>query len=463
MASTARKRDNAGRFQRRDDHREEAMTTTNRMNFASGAGLSRRTLLAGAGATGLALAGGRRVFAAGAENTLKVGFISPRTGALGGFGQTDGYVLDVVRKSLASGFAVGDKTFDVKILDQDTQSDPSRAGQLAKGLINSDKIDMMLVVSTPETINPVADACEAAGVPCLSTVMPWEAWYFGRGAKPGAPSPFKWTYHFGFGVEEFHKTYVSQWNLIPTNKKVGVLYPNDADGNAIRAHLAPALAKDGFTIVDAGPYEDGTTDYSAQIAMFKKEKCEIFNSFPIPPDFAAFWRQAAQQGYTKMVKISQIAKTGLFPDGIEALGNLGYNISSAAYWHKAFPYKSSLTGVSGTDLADGYEKSAGKQWTQQLGASLSAFDAGFAALKAAGDPTNKEAVAKAIASLNTTTIAGKVDFTSGPVPNVASGPIIGTQWVKAPAGSKFKLDYVVTDHVTDPNVPITAKLLPYNS
>ena len=93
---------------------------------------------------------------------------------------------------------------------------------------------------------------------------------------------------------------------------------------------------------------------------------------------------------------------------------------------------------------------------------MSLFDAGFAALKAAGDPTNKEAVAKAIASLNTTTIAGKVDFTSGPVPNVASGPIIGTQWVKAPAGSKFKLDYVVTDHVTDPNVPITAKLLPYN-
>ena len=439
------------------------MTTTNRTGISSGAGLSRRALLAGAGAAGFALAGGRRVFAAGAENTLKVGFISPRTGALGGFGQTDGYVLEVVRKALASGFAIGDKTFDVKILDQDTQSDPSRAGQLAKGLINSDKVDLMLVVSTPETINPVADACEASGVPCLSTVMPWEAWYFGRGAKPGAPSPFKWTYHFGFGVDEFHKTYVSQWNLIPTNKKVGVLYPNDADGNAIRANLAPALAKDGFTIVDAGPYEDGTTDFSAQIALFKKEKCEIFNSFPIPPDFAAFWRQAAQQGFTKTVKIVQVAKTGLFPDGIEALGNLGFNISSAAYWHKAFPYRSSLTGVSGVDLADGYEKSAGKQWTQQLGASLSLFDAGFAALKAAGDPTDKAAVAKAIGGLTTTTIAGKVDFTSGPVPNVASGPIIGAQWVKAPAGSKFKLDYVVTDHVTDPNVPIAAKLLPYNS
>ncbi len=167
---------------------------------------------------------------------------------------------------------------------------------------------------------------------------------------------------------------------IETNKKVGVLYPNDADGNAIRENLAPALAKAGFTIIDPGPYEDGTTDYSAQIAKFKAEKCEIFNTFPIPPDFAAFWRQAAQQGYTKMVKIAQIAKTGLFPSEVTSLGNLGYNLASAAYWHKAFPYKSSLTGVSGDELADGYEKASGKMWTQQLGATLALFDAGAAAL-----------------------------------------------------------------------------------
>ncbi len=298
-----------------------------------------------AGAAGLAAAARPYgAFAAGPEATLKVGFVSPRTGKLAGFGETDGYILELARKALASGLKVGDKTYGVEILDRDSQSDPSRAGQLAKTLINSDKIDMMLVISTPEVINPVADACEAAGVPCMSTVMPWEAWYFGRGAKPGQPSPFKWTYHFGFGGGEFLKAYVSQWNLIPTNKKVGVLYPNDADGNAIRENLAPALAKHGFTIIDPGAYEDGTTDFSAQIAKFKAEKCEIFNTFPIPPDFAAFWRQAAQQGYTKMVKIAQIAKTGLFPSQVTSLGSLGYNLASAAYWHKAFPYKSSLTG-----------------------------------------------------------------------------------------------------------------------
>jgi branched-chain amino acid transport system substrate-binding protein len=426
-------------------------------------GPSRRQLLAAAGAGGLALSlGGRGAFAAGAENVLKIGFISPRTGALAGFGETDGYVLELARKALAGGLTVGGKTYEVQILDRDTQSDPSRASQLAKTLINSDQVDLMLPISTPETINPVADACEAAGVPCLSTVMPWEAWYFGRGGKPGQPSPFKWTYHFGFGGGEFFKAYVSLWNSLETNKKVGVLYPNDADGNAIRENLAPALAKAGFTIIDPGPYEDGTTDYSAQIATFKKEKCEIFNTFPIPPDFAAFWRQAAQQGYTKMVKIAQIAKTGLFPSQVDSLGDLGFNLSSAAYWHKAFPYKSSLTGVSGPEIADGYEKSSGKQWTQQLGATMALFDAGIAALKASADPKAKDGVAKSLGSLNTVTMGGKVDFTSGPFPNISPGPIIGAQWVKAKAGSKFKLDFLVTEHATDPNVPIEAKLVDYN-
>lgn len=227
-------------------------------------GVTRRSFIVTTTGAAAALAFTRPTQAA---DTLKVGFISPRTGPLAGFGETDGYVLELVRKAIVDGIEIGGRKYAVEIIDQDTQSDPSRAGQLAKDLINNQAVDLMLVISTPETINPVADACEAAGVPCLSTVMPWEAWYFGRGAKPGEPSPFKWTYHFGFGVGEFHKTYVSQWKLLDTNRKVGVMYPNDADGNAIRANLAPLLEKDGFTIVDPGAYETGTTDFSSQIVV----------------------------------------------------------------------------------------------------------------------------------------------------------------------------------------------------
>ena len=399
---------------------------------------------------------------ANAADTVKVGFISPRSGPLAGFGEGDPYVIGLVRKVLANGFTIGGKTYAVEIIDKDAQSDPARAGQLAKQLITSDAIDFMLTTSTPETVNPVSDACEAAGVPCLSTVMPWEAWYFGRGAKPGAPSPFKWTYHFSFGVKNFLDSYVSQWSALPTNKKLGVLYPNDADGNAVREHLAPALQKAGYIVIDPGGYEDGTTDYAAQIAKYKAAGCEIFNTFPIPPDFATFWRQAAQQGYTRTVKIVQAAKTGLFPSNIEALGSLGDKIVSSCYWHRDFPYASSLTGLSSKDLADGYEMTANKQWNQQIGASMSLFDAGFAALKASGAPNDKAAIAKALSTLKTITSVGLVDFTSGPVPNVSPSSIIGTQWVKAKAGSKHKFDFLITENANDPKVPVGAKLLPYS-
>ena len=408
--------------------------------------------------------GARGAFAAGAENVLKVGFISPRTGALGGFGQTDGYVLELARKALAGGLTIGGKTYEVQILDRDTQSDPSRAGQLAKTLINSDKIDLMLAVSTPETINPVADACEAAGVPCLSTVMPWEAWYFGRGAKPGRRRRSNGPIISASAARNSSRPTSRSGSLIPTNKKVGVLYPNDADGNAIRANLAPALAKAGFTIIDPGPYEDGTTDYSAQIAKFKAEKCEIFNTFPIPPDFAAFWRQAAQQGYTKMVKIAQIAKTGLFPAEVEALGDLGFNLASACYWHKAFPYKSvahrRLRRRTRRRLREGSAASNGRsssapRWRCSTPASP--------ALKASGAPKDKAAVAKAIGDAE-----DDDDRRQGRLhPRPGSQRLAGTDHRHAMGEGAGRArnsssTIVITENATDPNVPIGAKLQPFN-
>ena len=52
------------------------------------AAISRRGLIVSAGAAGLAVAGRPyRAFAAAPEASLKVGFISPRTGKLGGFGR----------------------------------------------------------------------------------------------------------------------------------------------------------------------------------------------------------------------------------------------------------------------------------------------------------------------------------------------------------------------------------------
>ncbi|MEU1514880.1 ABC transporter substrate-binding protein [Streptomyces sp. NPDC005811] len=433
---------------------------------------SRRQILrtAGLGMSGLALAspllaackvGSGDQGDSGGSATLKIGFVSPRTGPAAGFGEPDAYVLSLARKALADGLTIGGKKYAVKIIDKDGQSNPQRGSQVANDLINAEGIDLMLTTSTPETVNPVSDACEAAGVPCISTVVPWEAWYFGRGAEPAQKQAFRYTFHFCFGVEQFHQAYTHLWPQVKTNRKTGVMWPNDSDGNAIRQALGPLLRKDGYDIVDPGAYTDGTNDYSSQIARFKSDNCEIFNTFPIPSDFATFWRQAAQQGYKP--KIVQVAKTGLFPSQVEALGSIGIGIAGGAYWTPTFPYSSSLTKISSKDLADGYQKSSGKQWTQQLGPSLALFDAAAAALQAATDPRDKKAVAKAIAGLDVQTPVGRLQWGKGPNANVVATPILGGQWVQAAKGSPYKLDFVLCENSCDPNVPVAARLRPYTS
>lgn len=422
----------------------------------SARGVSRRHALS----TGLAVAGlGAFPMMGRAQgNTLRIGVVSPRSGPLALFGEGDGFVIDQVRQQLAGGIEAGGKRYSVEFIAKDTQSNPVRAAAMAKELINSDKVDFVLSTSTPETVNPVADACEAAGVPSLSTTSPWEAFYFGRGAKPGEPSPFKWAYHFCFGVGNFAKLYADQWSKVPTNKKVGMLLPADADGNAIRGMLIPALQKAGFTVVDAGPYQNGLTDFSAQIALFRKEGIEIFNTFPFPPDFAVFWRQAAQRGLAQQVKIVQTAKAGLFAAEMEALGQLGNGIHSGAYWHRSFPFSSPATGMTSAQLADGYEKASGKAWNVQIGATASLFDAAVATVRSASDPKDRASLAQAMSRLKTETAVGQVDFTSGPVPNCATTGLVGVQWMRG-ANGKFGVNIV--SNADNPRVPLTAAMTPY--
>ena len=389
---------------------------------------------------------------------FKIGFISPQTGPAAGFGEPDPYIIGLIQAKLNQGFQAGGKNYAITIVEKDSQSDPAKAAQVANDLINNDKVDMILSTSTPENNNPAADAAEAAGVPFIATVEPWEAFFFARQKDPANPVPFKFTYLFSFGVDQFAKTYVSEWAELQTNKKVCVLWPNDADGNAIRSALGPKLTAAGYTIVDPGPYEDGTNDYSAQISTFKTASCDIFNTFPIPPDFATFWKQASPAGFVP--KIAQIAKTGLFPSQIEDLGALGPGLASAAYWTPTFPYSSILLGLSSADLASGYTTATGKQWNQDLGTTAALFDVATSAIQGATDAKDKAALAAAIGKVNITSAVGKIDFTSGPFPNVAVSPIIGGQWITDPTG-KFKVDFSIVENATDPNVPIAGKLTQY--
>ncbi len=170
-------------------------------------GLTRRAALRGAAAIGGALAMPGIIRAAGDE-TIKIGFISPLTGPLGLFGETDSYTLAQMRKRFANGLEIGGKTYQVKVFDRDAQSDPNKASELAGDLILNENVHFMIPASTTDIINSAADQCELNGVPAVSSGAPWQAVVMPRG---GDKKPFEWTYHFFWGLEDVLATYVGLW------------------------------------------------------------------------------------------------------------------------------------------------------------------------------------------------------------------------------------------------------------
>src|SRR5262249_23934831 len=117
----------------------------------------------------------------GTTTTLKIGYVSPQTGPLASFATGDKDIIHKLKSTLNKGFKAGGKTWNIEVVVKDSQSTTTRATQVTQDLINSDNVDIVVASATPDTANPVSDACEAAGVPNVTTIVPWEAWFFGRG------------------------------------------------------------------------------------------------------------------------------------------------------------------------------------------------------------------------------------------------------------------------------------------
>jgi len=289
-------------------------------------------------------------------------------------------------------------------------------------------------------------------IPCITTVAPWQPFAIRDGKKP---ADLAYSFHFFWGLEDVAATYADIWSKVDNNGKAGGLFPNDPDGQAWSANF-PILTKDsGVTIDNPGLYPNGTKDFTAQVSAFKGK--DVLVGVPIPPDFTTFWKQAAQQGLKP--KVATIGKALLFPSSVEALGKIADNLATEVWWTPTAPYTSSLTGQSAEALADAFEKSTGKQWTQPLGFAHALFEVAVAAVQKAGS-TDADAIVKALSGLSVDTVVGPVTWgQKGLPPYIAKTPLAGGQW-RATPGGKHEFDLVVVSNVTAPDVPLGGNVEP---
>lgn len=414
--------------------------------------ITRRKLLKSGAATGLAMATPGLFAPAIAQGAkIRIGYVSPQSGPLAGFAESDDYNI--------TSFLASEAGANFEVIVKDSQSDPNRAAAVAKELIVDDAVNLMVVASTPETTNPVATTCEAEGMPVISTMAPWQPWFIGQQGNPGDPAswqPFNYAFHYFWGLEDVIAVFLNMWDQVATNKVVGGLFPNDADGNAWgdpNVGVGPGFAARGYTLTDPGRYQNLNDDFSAQINAFKAANAEIVTGVVIPPDFTTFRNQALQQGFNP--KIITVAKAILFPQSVEALGEAGHNLSSEVWWSAQHPFKSSLTGQSAADLAADFTARTQRPWTQPIGFVHSLFEVASNVMGRVSDITDADAIAGAIAATDLDTMVGKVAWTGANLPpfavkNVTKTPLVGGQWRRKDDGT---FDLVIVDNKTAPDIP----------
>ncbi len=170
---------------------------------------------------------------------VKIGWVTMTTGVFAGLSEPDDFLLQQAKDAIGDGLVCADgKKHPITWIVKDSQSDPNRAAEVTGELITSDKPDVIFAGMTPVVNIPVAQQCEANGVPCVTYGCPMEPWFFGIGGDPAVG--FKWAYNVFWAISDLNAVYIGLFDKLPTNKKVACLWANDPDG------IATADEKTGF-------------------------------------------------------------------------------------------------------------------------------------------------------------------------------------------------------------------------
>ena len=382
--------------------------------------------------------------------------MSPQTGPLAGFGEADNFVVGGVRKALGkAAWRSADRTHPVEILVRDSQSDPNRAAEVASRLILSDKVDLMLVASTPETTNPVSDQCEVNGTP----VHLQRRARGSRGSSAAGASPragFKSTYHFFWGLEDIIGVFVDMWNSVDDQqgrrRALAQRRRRQRLGRQGARASRPRWPRPATSSSIPGRYPNLTDDFSR--ADRQPSRTRRSRSSPACRSRRTGRRSGSRPpSRASSPRSPRVGKALLFPRSVEALGD-----ARRRHVHRGVVDAAASVQV----VADRRDRRPSwppptrtetkKQWTQPLGFIHALFEVGFDALKRGRRAsTTRAAIVAAIKATNLNTIVGPISWAQGPGAqrdqDAAGRRPVGER------GKDFRFDMVIVSNRAAPEHP----------
>ncbi|WP_165984435.1 ABC transporter substrate-binding protein [Streptomyces sp. YIM 98790] len=392
------------------------------------------------------------------SSSLCIGVVAPLTGRLAPLGAPLLYVARTLAPRLPQ-VRSGGRRHAVTVTVRDSRSDSRAARQAVRELAGQDGAHIVLAMAGTRVLPAVTDACEQEGVPCVSTTFPWQAYLHARGAGPG--HRFRWTYHFAWGLDDIARVFAGLWERTGHRGPIGCLWNDDLQGTLLRHErygFPPVASAHGHTLADLGAYREPAADFRAQVDRMRESGAGIITSAATATDLALFHRRAREAGLRpRLITCSRwltYPHTRTAAPGVH--GELAdARVATLVYWSPDHPCRSSLDGTTCAELADAYRQATGSPWLQPLGLAHALLETAHHALTTAADPTDRASVAQAIGETPVDTIAGTLDWSRGPAPNIALLPLTGGQWHPGPDGPRLAL----VSNAGHPGLPLTGDLI----
>jgi len=399
--------------------------------------------------------------------TIKVGVVSAVTGSSALSGKADTWWIEFASKALPDGLVCGDgKLHRLTVLQRDGRSDPAFAARAAAGLITDDRVDLIMVSGDADWVNSVAYQAETLVCPCLCSMVPWRPFVFGRDGS--IEKPLRWAYAHGVGLEDVAASLVAAWDQLQTNKKIGFVFSDGADGRSwadVTTGLPPVAAAAGYEWVlpDLGPLSGG--DFADYVSEFKKNGCEICFCALDTDSFVDLWQQSVKQNYRPT--ILSTSRAVLFPHALDATGRAARNVTAESLWQPDWPYRDSISGKTCRELAYDFMAQSGDQWIAYI-AQYAKFEWAVDVFRRVRDVGSRQEVIAQVARTELDTCLGRIDFTTRigaadpsrsrrPAENVCKAPVGVAQWVE---GDAFAFEPRLVAAVNSPNLPVTGTMEP---
>lgn len=358
--------------------------------------MSRRTVLAGAGAAATSLATGAQV--ARAADPVKIGILFPLTGNAAAAGQASKAAVEVAAEIVNGAHpelagiplakdaglpGLGGAKLELTFIDH--QGNPSVAQQQALRLINQDKVHAMFGAyqsSCTLTATPVA---ERNGIPFV----------VGDSAALNITQRgFKWLFRVTPIASDFAEAYMRFFaDMNKAGHKVAsisVVNENTDYGTSVADAVEAAAKKAGLTVANRIPYSASTTDVSAQVLQLKDKNPDVVIFISYTADAILYMKTMKNLDYMPPMVLGD--DSGFSdPSFIPAVADVGQGVMNRSSWDIGKP------GSNTAKINDMYKAKTGRDLDDTSGRNMQAMLVLAEALNRAGstDPAKIQAALKA--------------------------------------------------------------------